>query len=495
MQDWFPSQPLPGTINKRQSSSSSSGTAITGNRSLFKQGANDTIHEIAASFPEKQPFPTTATARNNNVAALHLPSKQPLGTNTGNCDRCAQMETTLLSLQADLEYIRTLELQREFECKECDNGSIHHSVRPERMDSSLPPINQNTTYPSMSSERSVSSAVSIGSRGSRSTSRMYRQKSDNGNGSIGRLGRTTTNRSLASRTSMYLRDASKRLSDLSTRHKRQVKQTTHERAYWQNDMHLKLEKFAMMCKNLNEEAAHRLNEVKETKALLDKMKCERNTLVSDVDTLKARVELYEDENVEQSRSREEWSEEKTRILDSIDQAVKDRDRTIDDLSNRLELAVETIENERKHQRMRRQIIFPSSRPSPSQSNLERRDSGKPGDNNNTSAPSSPHYRPNVSLELPKVDDLERIQKSKEVAQKAQMALQAAMVQSATREKEMQLRLDAMERELAEAKSMMADSSQGEVHVPLLEMEGGGMSIRRSSSTTSLGSAGALSLHG
>ena len=77
--------------------------------------------------------------------------------------------------------------------------------------------------------------------------------------------------------------------------------------------------------------------------------------MSDVDTPKARTELYKDGNVEQSQSREEWSKEKTRILDSIDQAVKDHNITIDDSSNQLELAVETIENEQKHQHMRCQI--------------------------------------------------------------------------------------------------------------------------------------------
>ena len=106
--------------------------------------------------------------------------------------------------------------------------------------------------------------------------------------------------------------------------------------------------------------------------------------------------------------------------------------------------------------------------------MKRRDGGKPGDNNSASALSSSHCRPNIFLELPKVDHFECIQNSKEVPQKAQIPLQTAMVQSGTRENEMQLRLDAMEHELAEVKSMMADSSQGEVHVPLLEIKGEGI---------------------
>ena len=225
--------------------------------------------------------------------------------------------------------------------------------------------------------------------------------------------------------------------------------------------------FAMMCKNLNEEAAHRSNEVKETKALLDKMTSERNTLVSQVDTLKTRVELYQEENLQQSNVREEWEKEKAALLSSIDKAVKDRDDIIADFSARLELAVETIDNERKQNRVRRQIIFPSRPGTPP---------GKPpGDN---SAPSSPHHRPSVMLseQSSGVDDLERIQKTKEVATKAQMSLEAAMVQSAAREKAMQLRLDAMERELAEARADRGGSGS---------CQEDGMAIRQVSSTASL----------
>jgi len=450
---------------------------------------SDSINNTRATFPEKQPPPTASgMGGNDNNAAMTpshpLPSKQPQiggACTTTNCERCAQMEIALLSLHADLEYLRTLDLQREFHCNESENASGTRSVRLERRDSSsraAAPINKNTLYPNISSQRSDVSIASVGSRGSRASSRLHQRRSDNGQGSIGTHRARSQATRFSSRTSMFLRDASKRLSDLSTRHKRQVKQTTHERAYWQNDMHLKLEKFAMMCKNLNEEAAHRSNEVKETKALLDKMTSERNTLVSQVDTLKARVELYEDENVEQSQLREEWSREKTEILGSIDRAVKDRDATTDDLTVRLELAVETIKNERKHHAMRRQIIFPSTRPS-----LERRDT----DCSNQSAPASPHYRPNMVSECPREDDLERIQGTNEVAQKAQMLLKEAMLQNAKREKAMQLRLNAMGRELADAKAVIDDNDyRREVASSGLELD---MSIRRVSSTVSLGSAG------
>ncbi|KAL7540178.1 hypothetical protein ACHAWF_006614 [Thalassiosira exigua] len=492
MQGWHPTMAEPS--RRRQSSSGSSATAITGNRSLENLekppsggGARDVANggdQVAA--PGEQPSPPVATVDAGNLEApSSLPPQPQYGANAPpaqGCDRCAQMEATLLSLQADLEYLRTLELQREFTCKDCENGSAHHGSTSKRLQraESLQPIKQDTAYPTMSSERSTASAASVGSRGSRASSRLHRRRSAGGSISTGPRTKPTN---FASRTSMFLRDASKRLTDLSTRHKRQVKQTTHERAYWQNDMHLKLEKFAMMCKNLNEEAAQRSNEVRETKALLDKMTAERNTLVSQVDTLRARVELYEGEIVERSRMREGWEREKDEMLASADQAAKEAEMTVDELSSRLDLAVETIENERKQQRMRRQIIFPNPRPS--------LDAAKPGDG----APASPRHRPN-SVEPPRVDDLERILKSKEAAKKAQMSLQTAMLQSAAREKAMQSRLEAMERELAAAKAAASDGGdddygyQLETQTPV-KWEGGGMSIRRTSSTTSLGSDTAL----
>eukprot|EP00571_Detonula_confervacea_P011505 CAMPEP_0172306378 /NCGR_PEP_ID=MMETSP1058-20130122/7456_1 /TAXON_ID=83371 /ORGANISM="Detonula confervacea, Strain CCMP 353" /LENGTH=1113 /DNA_ID=CAMNT_0013018233 /DNA_START=201 /DNA_END=3542 /DNA_ORIENTATION=+ len=487
MQGWFPNQSQ-GDQKRRESSSGSSGTAVTGNRSLM--GVSDTLNNNnskAAISQEKRTPPsttatmTTTTNSNNAISSQQQQQLGPSNTGNNNCNRCALLESTLLSLQADLEYFRTLELQREFVCKECDigNGCARHGNNNNGSNNNatatLPSIDQKTAYnpkklmhQHSSSGQSVSSAVSIGSRGSR-TSRTSSARTNNfshrrlsvGNGSTSLgTGPKRNKNKFASRTSMFLRDASKRLSDLSTRHKRQVKQTTHERAYWQNDMHLKLEKFAMMCKNLNEEASHRSNEVKETKALLDKMTSERNALVSQVDTLRARVELYQGESVEQSHLREEWDIEKSRMLDSIDSAVKDHDTTMDDLSSRLVLAVDTIENERKHQRMRRQIIFPQSRQS-SQSKLDT-NSVKSGDSIN-SAPSSPHYKPNtISNPSKVVDELERIQRTKDIAAKAQLSLQVAMVQSATREKAMQSRLDAMERELAEARrAIMADTGGGD----------------------------------
>lgn len=212
-------------------------------------------------------------------------------------------------------------------------------------------------------------------------------------------------------------------------------------------MHLKLEKFALMCKNLNEEAACRGNEVKETRALLDKMTSERNALASEAEVLRAQVDVYEKECAEQSSLREEWEQERINMLSDKELEIKVRDEIIDDMSKRLELAVEAIESERKLQIMRRSIIFPQSRPPQpsSPSTLQHKQ---------TDADSVVTGKQTTPLDsVSKVYDFysEELKKSKEISAKAQKALQACMVESATREKELQFRLGTLERELVTAR--------------------------------------------
>ena len=426
------------------------------------------------------------------------------------------MESALLSVQADLEYLRTLELQREVSVVGNNNsgGSSNSDAAATMTPTLLPSIAQNAAYLNPTSKNlgllpsssSVSSAVSIGSRGSSLTGSLFhngrrswqQQQQQNHHQQQQQQQQSSAQKRT---TYMFLCDASKRLKDLSTRHKQQVKQSTHERAYWQYEMHLKLEKFAMMCKNLNEEAALRNNEVKETKALLDKMTNERNTLSSQIDALRAQVDLYEGKRVAQSRIRKEWEEEKARLLDVLNGAIRDRDEIIDDASRRLDLAAETIESERRQHLMRRQIIFPGSRqqqPPPPQLDATinyNKSNQSGGGSNNSSTPSSPHLSPHVSYTGAE-DNLERIHKQKEIVIKAQLSLKAAMVQSALRERDMQSRLDRSEQllNLNETQRAMAamttsDGKKGEAMEGALNGnggDGGGMvHVRRISSSKSL----------
>ena len=354
------------------------------------------------------------------------------------CNRCSQMESTLLSLQADVEYLRTLELQREFLCMECETSagkvpknrvksrkvSSHHSYKPHP-----PSIPENPL-----SVQSGSSAVSGGSKGS---SRISSPKLNRPSvSSIGGTSRSSIRASLpsgATRTASFLREASKRMTELSTRYKRQVQQSTRERAYWQNDMHLKLDKFAMMAKNLNEEAAKRNNEVKETNAILEKVTSERNALISQVEVLKARVKLYEEESINYEKMRKEWENEELQRLTEVETMRKEQDAVIQDLTSRLDFAIKTIKIERRQQHHRRQIMFPSSR----------QNSTIAGDNS-----PSLSYQEASTKESNNMKDLELMEMtSSSTTKKYQVLLKSIMTQSAAREKDMRDRLETMEQEL------------------------------------------------
>jgi hypothetical protein len=222
---------------------------------------------------------------------------------------------------------------------------------------------------------------------------------------------------------------------------------------------MKLEKFALMAKNLNEEAAKRNIEVKETQAVLEKITSERNGLVSQVEMLKARVELYEQESIDYEKMRKEWENVELNALAEMAQTRKDQDLIIRDLSLRLELAIKTIETERRQQQQRRQIIFPASRQNSSLS----------GDNQ------SPNQKGAATVESTTIQDLEILRNtSKQAVRKYQILLESVMTQSAAREQATKDRVEALERELRDIK--LKDASQ---------CCSGERPLQKSSSTSSL----------
>mmetsp|Transcript_725 Transcript_725/g.964 ORF Transcript_725/g.964 Transcript_725/m.964 type:complete len:149 (+) Transcript_725:3-449(+) len=129
--------------------------------------------------------------------------------------------------------------------------------------------------------------------------------------------------------------------------------------------------------------------------------------------------------------------------------MKSRDETIEDLSKRLTVALEEVERMRlTSTSMRRQIIFPPSRPSRSLPNQ----SDPFGDAG--SAPPSPKIRQSMCSEGEEGSEHDDSTKR---LKKAQLSLEAAMVQSSDREKVMQSQLDALEEELEQAKVIIQDS--------------------------------------
>lgn len=187
MQDFYSNQ-----LTSQRRSSTSSGTAITGNRSLERQQQQQLGADDMTTLPENSVEVNDAV---NNYNAPASPKQQQQQSNCSGCDICMKMESTVLSLQADVEYFRSLALEVE--------GGNNNSAN----------LNNRKNQLGVSVSSANNASIESGSRAS---------------------SRRPTN--FASRTSMFLNDASKRLADLSTRHKKQVKQTTKERAYWQNDM-------------------------------------------------------------------------------------------------------------------------------------------------------------------------------------------------------------------------------------------------------------------
>ena len=150
--------------------------------------------------------------------------------------------------------------------------------------------------------------------------------------------------------------------------------------------------------------------------------------------------------------------------------------------------------------MRRQIIFPGSRQQQPLPQLDatinyNKSKQSIGGSNNSSAHSSPHLSPHLSYTGVE-DYLDRTHKQKEIVHKAQLSLKAAMVQSALRERDMQSRLDGLERllNLNETQRAMAamstsDGKKGDAMEGALNgngSDGGGMvHARRISSSKSL----------
>jgi len=158
-----------------------------------------------------------------------------------------------------------------------------------------------------------------------------------------------------------LRDAMYRIDDVTNRHKKQIEEIAKERARWQNDMHLKLSKFALMCKELNEESAKRSRDALSTKQELSAAIAERDALASKVEILGAKIARLERENLENKLLRDTLSQKDNDRLDQYEAGIIQRDTIIRDLTEKLKMTMDTLQNERQMQRDRR-IIFPIVKP-------------------------------------------------------------------------------------------------------------------------------------
>ena len=133
---------------------------------------------------------------------------------------------------------------------------------------------------------------------------------------------------------------------------------TQLQARWQNDMHLKLSKLAMMCKDLNDESAKRKEQSDVAKSELSRVRSERDSKSSELEILRARVALYEKQELENNEIRSMLRQNENDSLDIADAAISERDTLIQDLTTRLEEALTTLDQEREQYKLRRQVIFP-----------------------------------------------------------------------------------------------------------------------------------------
>lgn len=155
-----------------------------------------------------------------------------------------------------------------------------------------------------------------------------------------------------------LADASKRLTEVTARHRRQIEQMTRETSRKLHDMHFKHSKISMFCKELNDESSIRKQEAVKLEAEVCELKKERDSLATEVQRLRSEVSLLELEKQEHRLLRETLTHYENGVLGRADEAILERDKMIADLSVRLERTIETLQIEREQQRQRRKIIFP-----------------------------------------------------------------------------------------------------------------------------------------
>jgi chromosome segregation ATPase len=92
----------------------------------------------------------------------------------------------------------------------------------------------------------------------------------------------------------------------------------------------------MMCKDLNDESAKRKEQVDNVKTDLNDVKEERNAISSELEILRARVDLYEKQEAENVEIRRLLRENQDETLAMTDQAISERDGIISDLTAKLE---------------------------------------------------------------------------------------------------------------------------------------------------------------
>lgn len=230
---------------------------------------------------------------------------------------------------------------------------------------------------------------------------------------------------------------------------------------WQYDAHAKLQKYAHLCKELNEEAELRSEEVLVLHKELEDARCERDEIASELEKARARISEYERNDVERQKAELTIQRYEERGLDGADTAIKTRDMIIADLTTRLGRALDCLELEREQQRQRRQIIFPSPRQghtqntslsnSSSNSNLIGNNSNHNSSNSNSTTNTSTNTSFYVSTTKDDTIEME-LKQTKNMLHETKASME--QLQHATKQKEMEwkLQMEYLQRQLDIARS-------------------------------------------
>ena len=127
-------------------------------------------------------------------------------------------------------------------------------------------------------------------------------------------------------------------------------------------MEQQLKQHDMVYHGLSKEAVVKQQETLALQRKLDTTRSERDELAIENLRLKAQVSSQAKQQVEYVELKRRYLEYEERGIQGAVAAIESRDKVIDDLSMKLEQALDQLELERDQQRQRRQIIFPPSPP-------------------------------------------------------------------------------------------------------------------------------------
>ncbi|CAJ1969638.1 unnamed protein product [Cylindrotheca closterium] len=139
----------------------------------------------------------------------------------------------------------------------------------------------------------------------------------------------------------------------------EIEEMKKEWATMQDEMQQEIRKYADLCVKLNEEAEFRSNEAMNLHVELNSVSRERDEMATEAETLRAKVAEYEKRETEHRKAETLLQQYEEHGLESANREIGVRDAMIEELSKRLEFALDTLSMEREKQNQRRQIIFPN----------------------------------------------------------------------------------------------------------------------------------------